>query len=208
MKIITISREFGSGGRELGKRLSDTLGIPCYDRKIIEAIAERYGYSEDYISHISEKEIEVMYPSTIGQSFAGYNYIMQPAMEIMSAQQKIIKELAGQSDCIVIGRCADIILKDLHPLNLFIYADIKSRLARCINRTSQKEHLTDREMAQKIKQIDKERAAYRKIFTDNQWGNIKSYHLCVDTSDREIKKLIPGLSMYTKCWFDAELSGN
>ena len=69
MKIITVSREFGSGGRELGKRLADALGVPCYDHEIIERVAEKHGFDQNYVSHISEKDIRVFYPSTVGNRF-------------------------------------------------------------------------------------------------------------------------------------------
>lgn len=94
MRIITISREFGSGGRELGKRLAETLGIPCYDHEIIDMVADRYGMDKNYVSHISEKDIRVFYPSTIGQRFMMNSSVLQQSVKVAAAQHEMIRQLA------------------------------------------------------------------------------------------------------------------
>lgn len=132
-KIVTISREFGSGGRELGKRLAEELGIPCYDHQIIEMIAKENGFDERYVANVSEKSIEAAYPMTIGHRFA------MPSMEIM--EQPIRVAAAPAPDHREFRQAgglrhhrprADVILKDYHPLNLFIYADMEAKVERCI----------------------------------------------------------------------------
>lgn len=202
--IITICREFGSGGRELGKRLSEALEIPCYDQEIIELIAKEHGFDKDYISHVSEKSIKAAYPMTIGRRFS---YTPNPAstqiIEVMTAQRKIIENFAKQGDCIIIGRSADIILKDFKPLNIFVYADKQSKIFRCMKRAAADEKLTSVKIAQKMTEIDKERAKHRTLYTDTKWGDKCCYHLCVNTSGIEIKKLIPGLAAYVQSWFVA-----
>ncbi len=111
MKIITISREFGSGGRELGKRLAEELGIHCYDHEIIELIAKEHGFDERYVANISEKCIEAAYPTTIGHRFAMPPVqIMDQGFQVAAAQQQIIENFAKQGDCVIVGRCADVIL--------------------------------------------------------------------------------------------------
>ena len=84
MKIVTISREFGSGGRELGKRLADALGVPCYDQQIIEMIAQKNNMDKNYIAHVSENDVRVLYPSTIGKHFIAPNYIGQQSIQILA----------------------------------------------------------------------------------------------------------------------------
>lgn len=84
MKIVTISREFGSGGRELGKRLADALGVPCYDHEIIEMVAEKHGFDKNYVSHISEKDIRVFYPSTVGNRFMNPSVLRQPVKVVVA----------------------------------------------------------------------------------------------------------------------------
>lgn len=119
MRIITVSREFGSGGRELGKRLADALGVPCYDQQTIDMIAQKKNVDRNYVAHASEKDILLLYPSTIGKHIIAPNYVGLQSVQIMAAQKKLIEELAAQGDCVIVGRCADLILKDEHPLNIF-----------------------------------------------------------------------------------------
>ena len=201
MKIVTISREFGSGGRELGKRLADALGVPCYDQQIIEMIAQKNNMDKNYIAHVSENDVRVLYPSTIGKHFIAPNYIGQQSIQILAEQKKLIEELAAQGDCVIVGRCADLILKEQHPLNIFVYADQESKVARCLERSDEAERLSPEQLVRKMKEIDKNRASHRAMFTGSRWGSKESYHLCINTSGKEIKALIPGLTAYVNAWF-------
>ena len=158
MKIITVDREFGSGGRELGKRLSDSLNIPCYDEQIIEMLAKEHGLDERYVARMSEKSIRTMYPLTIGRRFSVPHSVMEQSVKIAVSQRKLIENLAAQSDCIIVGRCADIILKNHQPLNLFVYADHRSKLERCVKRAPSDEHFSRSEIERLMKQIDRSRA--------------------------------------------------
>lgn len=204
MRIITISREFGSGGREIGKRLADALGIPCYDHEIIDMVAEKSGFNKDYVTHISEKDIRVFYPSTIAHRFMVHQLAAQQPIKIAVAEHEIIRQLAEQSDCVIVGRCADVICRDLHPFNIFVYADRISKLQRCESRANETEHFSEKEMLRKMKKIDRERAAYRGLFTEDEWGRKETYHLCINTSGKEIKSLIPALTAYVDAWFEQE----
>lgn len=201
-KIITISREFSSGGRELGKRLADELGIPCYDRQIIDMVAEKQGLDKNYVANMSERDVKVFYNSTIGRGFTSYNFGINQSLQIANAEHTLIRELAEQGDCVIIGRAADVILKEYNPLNLFIYADMESKIARCKARNQEKEDLTDRKIKYMCRDIDKCRANYREMFTDTKWGHRESYHLCINTSGKEIKNLVPALASYVKNWFE------
>ncbi len=201
-RIITISREFSSGGRELGKRLADQLGIPCYDRQIIDMVAEKQGLDKNYVANMSERDVKMFYNSTIGRGFTSYNFAVNQSLQIASAEHNLIKELAQNGDCVIIGRAADVILKDFNPLNLFIYADTDSKIARCKERNEEKENLSDRQIKSMCRNIDRCRANYREMFTDTKWGNPECYHLCINTSGKEIKKLIPSLASYVKNWFE------
>lgn len=206
MKIITVSREFGSGGREVGKRLADRLGIPCYDREIIDMVAEKQGLDKNYVEYMSENDIRLFYPSTIGRSFYAPTLSAPYAIQIAATEHQIIKELSLKSDCVIVGRCADVILKDQNPLRLFVYADEQSKLVRCRNRASNNENLTDKELARKIKEVDQKRAAYRKSYTEHRWGDYRGYDLCINTSGKEIKILLPGLVSYVNGWFYSRLN--
>jgi len=119
---------------------------------------------------------------------------------ITSAQNQLMKELASQGDCIMVGRCADVILQDYKPMNIFVYADQQSKLKRCQSRAEKNERFTEKEMLKKMKQIDRERVAYRQLFTESEWGKKESYHLCINTSDKDIKALIPAIAEYVRLW--------
>lgn len=204
MRIITISREFGSGGRELGKRLADALGIPCYDHEIMDMVAEKYGFDKNYISHVSEKDIRVFYPTTIAHRLIAPHLMTQQSISIAVSEHQLIQELAQQGDCVIVGRSADIVLREMNPMNIFVYADWQSKLNRCKNRADGSEHFSEKEILKKMKQIDKERAAYRSLFCEKDWGKKESYHLCINTSGKEIKALIPAVADYVRLWFDQE----
>lgn len=199
MKIITIEREFGSGGRELGKRLADALGVPCYDQEIIDEVARLHGLDPAHVERISESDVRTVYPVTIGRRFSVPNVQSRANMKILVSQQEVIKSLARQGDCVVVGHCADVVLRDLSPMNLFVYANQDSKLARCLQRA--KEGEDQHTILRQMRQIDRNRAGYRDLLSDVPWGWAKTYHLCLDTSNHEIKTLIPALAEYVKCWF-------
>lgn len=107
-RIITIGREFGSGGREIGKRLSDELGIAYYDNEIISQIADRTKLAEGYVQHVMENGPSTLYPITIGRSFyMGVDPIMEQNNAIYREQSRLIQEFAEKSDCVIVGRSAD-----------------------------------------------------------------------------------------------------
>lgn len=192
-RIITIGREFGSGGRELGRRLAEELGIGYYDKEILTEIAKNTSMSEKYIQDFVEGKPKGLFPITIGQSFAYNNdYHIRQMQEIYQAQTEIIHSLAEKGDCVIIGRCADYILRETKPIRLFVYADIDSRVQRCMaRRTEDEKGLSEQEMKKKILAIDKNRARYYSDFTGQKWGDKKFYDLCINTTDVEIKKVAP-----------------
>ncbi len=208
-RIISVSREFGSGGRELGKRLAEALGVPCYDRAIIDMIAEQENMDRHYVASVSEKHIQTFYPGTIGRHFA-----MLPAFvtdnqisKVRSRQHQLLVELANQGSCVVVGRCADIVLREMEPFKIFVCADEVTKIKRCRQRSSREEGLTDKEIKRKIKEIDSNRKAYRSIYTEEKWGDPKAYHLCVNTSERDIKSFVPGIVNLINDWFENRYGG-
>lgn len=195
-KIITIGREFGSGGRELGRRLAEELGFEYYDKEIITAIAEKTSMSQEYVQEVLEGKPHHLYPITIGQSmFIADSFYIHQEQSIYLAQSEIIRDLAQKSNCVIVGRCADFILQDLKPFRIFVYADIESRIARCIARNSDAEkHLTEKEMKKQILSIDKNRAKYYDYYTGNKWGDKNNYDLCINTTGFVIKDIATVIS--------------
>lgn len=198
--IITISREFGSGGREIGKRLADELGISYYDQEIITEIAKQTGLSEQYIQNISEKGI-YPYPFQFAKSFAMYSSMQSNQTEILLTQTKVIKEIAKKGNCIIVGRGANVILKEYNPMNIFVYADMTSKIKRCHKKAKENEKMTDKEVEKKIIEIDKARKKYYNLISNLEWGDKNNYHLCINTTDIEIKTIIHSLSSYIEDWF-------
>ena len=202
MKIITISREFGSGGREVGKRLADELGFAYYDREIIAAVAKNSELDEGYVEKILETGIPRTFPFSFGRSFAFSDVSQQNYTKALVAQQSFIIQLARKGDdFVIVGRSSDVILSEYFPLNIFVHADMYSKIDRCIDRAPEDEELTRREYERKIKQIDSARARHRALLSDSPWGKKESYHLCVNTTGKEIKALVPGIAAYAKAWF-------
>ena len=117
-------------------------------------------------------------------------------LEIFQTQKQIIEEMAGKSDCIFVGRCADYILRDREPFRIFVYADMDSRIERCRQRASAEEHLSDREIRHNIEQIDRNRARYYSFHTDQKWGDRANYDMCLNTSRFELKQLTRMLAAF------------
>ena len=194
-KIITISREFGSGGKEIAKRLADKLGYAYYDSKIIDLLVKETGMSEEYITNISEKGIYPL-PFQFGKTFTTNLFVQKNQTDILIMQSKILKSIAEKGNAIIVGRGANVILKDYNPLNIFVYANMESKINRCKEKASKDEHLTDKELLNKIKDVDKNRKAFNNLISNAEWGNKENYDLCINTSNIEIKKIINPLAEY------------
>lgn len=199
-KIITITREFGSGGRELGKRLAEKLGYKYYDKDIISRLLQKKGYDGQYIDSI-DKISNDDFPYTISKSFSLYSAHQKQATDLLVMEEKIIRELASKSNCVFIGRSADIILRDYNTLNIFTYADMPSKVNRCKEKASPEEKLSDKEIIKNIKAIDKSRKKHYLLLGSDSWGAKENYNLCINTTDMEIKDLIPTVEEYAKAFF-------
>ena len=199
--IITVSREFGSGGRELGKRLADELGCRYYDREIVTALSEQTGMDPNFLDRqLESSSSRARYPIHFAQSFSQFAAVSDTAMHILSLETKLIRELAEQGDCIFVGRAADALLEEKDPFKLFVYADEASKLARCRARASESAKLTDREMLRQMKRIDRSRAEFHDIIATHPWGERQAYHLCVNTTGVSIRDLIPAVAEYYRLW--------
>ncbi len=202
-KIVTISREFGSGGRELGKRLADKLGFFYYDREIITEISKKVGLSEEYIKSMSENG-KNQYPFQFAKSFTVYSAKQNNQTEILIAQQKVLKEIAKKGNSVIVGRGANVILKEYNPINIFVYADIEAKIKRCEEREKGENSLTKKEIENQIKQIDKSRKSFHNIISNIEWGEKENYDLCINTTNVEIKDIIPAITQYIQNYFREE----
>ena len=186
--IITIGREFGSGGRELARRLSEELGFAYYDQEILKEIAERTQLSESYVRAIVERSPVTSYPIHVVRSFhPAVSPVMDQTNKVCQEQTTIIKELAEKSDCIIVGRCSDYSLGDYKPLRIFVYSGMAEKIARCRQKSEDTKDLSDKELEKQIKNIDKNRKKYYDFYTGQEWGDKRNYDLMINTSNISIK---------------------
>lgn len=194
-RIITIGREFGSGGRELGKRLAEELQIAYYDQEIIAEIAKRTSLSEQYVHRIIEQRPLMSFPIHTGRSFyPSADLVMEQSQSVFREQSNIILEMADKSDCVIVGRCADYILKERNPFRIFVYSEMDSRIRRCREKVPEHAQLSDKELKKHILEIDKNREKYYNHYTGQKWGERLNYDLCINTSKMEIKEMVPVLA--------------
>ena len=179
-RIITIGREFGSGGRELGRRLAERLGWAYYDNEIITEIAKKTELSENYVRNIVERRPMLQYPIHVGSTFYGVqNTQLEQGAWIFREQCNILKEMAEKSNCVIVGRCADYILRDRDDvMKVFVYADFEARAKRIVEVYGEMEDAP----AKRLREKDKRRAAYYQHYTDMNWGAVRNYDVCLDSS--------------------------
>ena len=183
MKIITISREFGSGGRTVGKKVAEQLGIPCYDSELIQKIAEESGFAENYVKEAGE------YTPGGFLSSALSNRAFGPTNEdiLWEIQCRVISELAEKGPCVIVGRCADYILQDKAKcLKVFIHADMAFRAKRIVEVYGEREQSPE----QRLRDKDKRRAAYHRFYTNMKWGYAQNYHITLDSGALGIDKCV------------------
>lgn len=183
--VITIAREYGSGGRTIGRLLAEELGIPFYDRQLLRMASDDSGINEALFAKADEKLKSTMLWKAFRKSYSGEP--IPPDSEdfvsndnLFQLQSKVIRELAMQESCVIIGRCADYILRDMeHVLKIYVHAPMES----CMERTREfHPNLSDAELRRQIQKIDKRRAAYYEHFTGKNWKDADNYDLCFNSS--------------------------
>lgn len=181
--VITISREFGSGGRRIGEGLAEDLGIGFYDKSIITLAAEKSGLSPGYIEKTEESIPNTFLHNLKYSSFSVFDsmaiYETPTNDKMFLAQSAVIKELAGNESCVIIGRCGDYVLRD-HPnvIRLFITGKTENRVAHAVSAYG----LPEADAAAQVRKIDKSRANYYKYYTNLPWGDAKNFDLTINTS--------------------------
>lgn len=181
--VITIARQYGSGGREVGHRLAELLGCKCYDQDLIVMAAKRSGISEEALAKADEQaSSSLLYTLAMGASMI-YTNTTPMAVPINDAlfiaQSEIIRELSETEDCVIVGRCADYILKDHGKLvKVFVQGDMPDRIRRIMERAG----ISESEAKDRINKKDKKRASYYNYYTGGKWGKAENYNLVVSTS--------------------------
>lgn len=178
-RIITISRQFGSGGHSIGKTVAVRLGIPFYDDELITEAARRSGLSEEFIRQNEEYASHansLLYQLAMNKSGRpGYPSLYQ---RLYQAQSRVIEEMAERETCVIIGRCADYILRNREDtLHVFIYADDEHRAAHVLELYGE----SDKPIHQRLKEKDAKRRNYYRFHTDREWGICTNYHIALDS---------------------------
>ncbi len=179
-RIITISREFASGGRTIGKKVADALGYAYYDNELVTKIAKESGFAEAFVKENGEYAgftSSLLFNLSLNNIWAAGT--LSTSDQLYTYQHKIIRELAEKGNCVIVGRCADYILRDRTDcFNVFIHANMAFRIDRVLNIYQEKLDKPEKFLREK----DKKRKVYYKYYTDRQWGVAQNYHLCLDTS--------------------------
>ena len=196
--VITIGREFGSGGKYIGEKLAERLGIKCYDKEILKKVSNEYDISMDTLKSVDERQ-----KSSFWYGFATNYVFSKDNLSAISAeddlflkQARVIEELYDNEDCVIIGRCSDFILKDKpNVINVFISSsDVDFKIKRKI----ELEKILEKDAIKKIERIDKERSNYYKHYTNQEWGDKRNYEICLDTSRIGVDECIDLLENYIK----------
>lgn len=184
-RIITISRQFGSGGRTVGREVAAKLNIPCYDYELIEKIAEESGLAKEYIAERGEYS---SHRSWFGAAFSDRDYNGHSLQDdLWAVQRKVILELAEKGPCVIVGRCADHILKDeADILTVFIHSDMDKRAKRIVEQYGESSVAPEK----RLKDKDKRRAAYYQFYTDKKWGEMQNYHIALNSGVLGIEKCV------------------
>lgn len=183
--IITIGREYGSGGHEIGMKLAQKLGIKCYDRELLEIASRESGLCEEIFEHHDEKPTNSFLYSLVMDTYSlgysgGTSYVDMPINhKVFLAQFDTIKKLAQEGSCVIIGRCADYALEDdPNAVSVFIKASMAARTERIMRLHG----LTESKASDLIYKNDKRRASYYNYYSNKKWGDARSYDLCLDSS--------------------------
>ncbi len=181
--VITISRQFGSGGRYIAKSVAEKLNIPFYDKDIIKEISKKSGLDHDLVESYDEKSTNsLLYSLSLGAYNYNYfrgHYEMPLGDRIFSIQSDIIKDIAKKGPCVIVGRCSESILRNIVPtFNVFIYADNDLR----ITRVTEYENISRADASDYIRKMDKKRANYHNFYSDYKWGDTATYDLCIKSN--------------------------
>lgn len=180
-RIVTISREFGSGGRTIGKLTAERLGIPCYDAELITEMAKQSGFAEDYVQEAGEYAPGGLLNSMFTSRAGG------PTNEdiLWQIQCNIVAQLAKKGPCVIVGRCGDYILRDRPDvLKVFVHADMAFRAKRIVEVYGQREESPE----QRLKDKDKRRSTYYRFYTGRKWGQLDTYDLMLNSGVLGIEK--------------------
>lgn len=199
-KVITISRQYGSGGREIGKKLAGKLGIPFYDKELITRAAKESGFAEAAFEKAEEKATNsLLYSIAMGMNAYGNQELGFSSLSlddrIYLAQSDVIRKVAEEGPCVIVGRCADYILKNFpNSVHLFIWADLDYRVERATSVYG----LSPVKAAENIVKMDKRRANYYSYHANEKWGKVENYHLSIKSNYLGIDNAVECIKLFVE----------
>ena len=183
--IITVGRQFGSGGREIAKKIAQHFNIKCYDDELVDLAAEHSGLHKDFVASCDEKAVSSFAFSVSNNFYVSSNGAHQVQIKAYFSQFDAIKSVAKQGPCVIVGRVADYVLKNEdNKISVFISADRQDRVSRVM----EYENIPEKQAEKLVDKNDKNRAKYYNFFSNKKWGEAKTYDLCVNSSKLGIDK--------------------
>ena len=203
--VITIARQYGSGGRTIGEMLANRLGIHFYDKELMKLASEDSGINERLFNTADEKVKQSVFSKMFKTEKAYTGEVISPESggfisddNLFNYQAKVVKELAERENCVIVGRCADYVLKDYdHVLSVFIHGPKDF----CMQEAAKKINLTGKELERFITKTDKERADYYKYYTGREWTDARNYDLCLDSSKLGFERCVEEIIAYMNVRF-------
>ena len=194
--IITIGRQFGSGGHQVGRKLAKELGLKIYDKELLKLVAEESGICEKVLENYDEKPTSSLLYSIVMDVYPSMNYVGTTLnQQIYQAQYDAIRRLGERESCVIVGRGADYILRDCKDLtSVFVHAPLDFR----VKRVAEFEHITEAKARDMVIKADKKRASFYNFQTEKKWGSVDSYNLAVDTSDLGIDGAVKLIQQYIR----------
>ena len=201
--VITISRQYGSGGKTIGAMLAKDLGINCYSREILRMASEDSGINERLFGMTDEKVRRASWFRILSRPYDGE--LLPPEDKgftsddnLFNYQAKVIKELAAKESCVIVGRCADYVLQDYpHVMSVFIHADKKF----CLERAMERHSMTEKEMQKYIEKTDAYRGDFYRYHTGHEWADARNYDLCLNSGKLGFEKCVEEIKAYKKIRF-------
>ena len=202
-RVITIGRQYGSAGHDIGQMVAEALGYKFYDKELVEIAAKKSNISKEAVDDIDEKATSSFLYSLASGNYSlrgitGPLYYEMPLNDkLFIAQSQVIKDVAGRDNCVIVGRCADYVLddaKNVDLLNVFIYADQDFR----IRRVKETFNITERQAKDRVIKTDKQRRIYYSYYSNRDWGSMSNYDMCLNTCKLGIKTAANIIIKYVK----------
>ena len=202
--VITIARQYGSGGKTIASMLAKELGVNCYSREILKMASEESGINERLFGQADERLkisswFKVLKRPYEGELLPPENSGFVSDENLFNYQAKIIKDLAGKESCVIVGRCADYVLRDYpNVMSVFIHADKEF----CLQRAMERHSMTEQEMERYIEKTDKYRGEFYRYYTGHQWEDARNYDLCLNSGKLGFEKCVEAIKGYMKVRFE------